>query len=204
MGRDGTPTRKKILEESKKLVLNYGFSGTSIDQILDKTGITKGAFFYHFRTKNALAKALIENYAKEDMNHLEWALQETEYLEEIPLNRLLQFLQHFIDMMTGIKEPPSCLYASYTYESNQFDEETLNIISGSILKWRNTFIELIEDIMVDNKSKKDVDMQSLADQFTVIFEGAFVLSKALNDPEIVPKQLQHFKNYLELLFEPKG
>ena len=58
MGRDGKPTRDKILAESKALVFENGFAGTSIDKILQRTGITKGAFFYHFKTKNALAKAL--------------------------------------------------------------------------------------------------------------------------------------------------
>lgn len=201
MARNGKATRDKILTESKGLVYRNGFSGTSIDQILDKTGITKGAFFYHFKTKNALAKALIENYAKEDMLHLEWALKETESLNELPLKRLLQFIQLFIDMMVSIKEPPSCLYASYTYEPNQFEEDIFDIISESIIKWRNTFIELFEKIMIDNIPKKEVDIQSLADQFTVIFEGAIITSKVLNDLEIIPKQLQHFKNYLELLFE---
>jgi len=41
----------------------------------------------------------------------------------------------------------------------------------------------------------------LSDQFVVIFEGAFVVSKALNDSDITAKQLQHLKNYLELLFD---
>ena len=200
MARDGKPTRDKILTETKNLVFCNGFSGTSIDQILDKTGITKGAFFYHFKTKNALAKALIETYAKEDMSHLESALQETESLKETPLKRLLQFVQMFIDMMRSLEEPPSCLYASYSYESNQFDQETLDIVSDSILEWRNTFTELLNNVLAENTPKKDIDVQSLSDQFVVIFEGAFVVSKALNDSDITAKQLQHLKNYLELLF----
>ncbi|MBO0324109.1 TetR/AcrR family transcriptional regulator [Muricauda sp. CAU 1633] len=187
--------------ETKELVFNNGFSGTSIDQILDKTGITKGAFFYHFKTKNALAKALIETYAHEDKAHLEWALQETESLKETPLKRLLQFVQLFIDTMSNTKEVSSCLYASYTHEPSQFDQETLAVVSNAILNWRHTFMELLNDTLANNSIKKGVDIESLADQFTVIFEGTFIISKALNDPTISAKQLQHFKNYLELLFE---
>jgi TetR/AcrR family transcriptional repressor of nem operon len=201
MARNGKPTRDKILSETKNLVYCNGFSGTSIDQILDKTGITKGAFFYHFKTKNVLAKALIETYAKEDLSHLESALQATETLKDTPLKRLLEFIQLFIDMMKKLEEPPSCLYASYMYESNQFDSETLNIVAESILEWRNAFTELLNSVLVEKKPKKRVDVQSLSDQFVVIFEGGFVVSKALTDPDITAKQLQHLKNYLELLFE---
>ena len=143
MGRDGKPTRDKILAESKTLIFENGFSGTSIDQILQRTGITKGAFFYHFKTKNALARALIEEYAKEDILHMNQALEKTENLKSDALERLLGFIQEFIDMMSGLSEPPGCLYASYTYEPSQFDKETLQHISETILKWRDTMQQLI-------------------------------------------------------------
>jgi len=203
MARDGKPTRDKILAQSKTLVFENGFAGTSIDQILNKTGITKGAFFYHFKTKNDLAKTLIEEFAEEDMSHMEWALNETEHLKEEPLKRLLQFIQLFIDMMENLKEPPSCLYASYTYESKQFDQEIIELISTTILKWRNTFIKLINNVLGDIEPNIEVDISSLADLFTVIFEGAFVVSKSLNEPKLTAKQLQHLKNYIQLLFSQK-
>lgn len=202
MPKDGNKTRLKILDEATKLVFKNGFAGTTIDHILERTEITKGAFFYHFKTKQVLAEALVQHYADEDMSHLNVALKETETLKD-PKSRLLQFVQLFIDMMLNIKEPPSCLYASYTYESNQFDKKTLDIVSGSLYHWRNTFTELLTSVLSDYKMVMKADIQSLADQFTVIFEGGYVVSKALNEAELTAKQLQHFKNYLELLFERK-
>lgn len=202
MGRDGTPTRNKILAESKALVFENGFSGTSIDQILERTGITKGAFFYHFKTKNALAKSLIEEFAKEDIFHMNEALQKTEHLKD-PLNRLLQYIQEFIDAMSGLSEPYSCLYASYTYEPNQFDKETLNHISETLLAWRATMEQLILDVLEAYHPKVEIDIQSLADHTVVIFEGAFVVSKALMGKDLTADHLIHLKNYFELLFVPK-
>ena len=204
MGRDGAATRRKILTESKTLVLNNGFSGTSIDQILEKTGITKGAFFYHFKTKNDLARALMEKFAEEDMSHMEWALQETEQQKDVPLDRLLQFIQLFIDMMSNLKDPhPGCLYASYNHESNSFDEETMHLISDTILAWRNTMESLIKNVLKDYDMVLKEDTKSLADAFTVIFEGGFILSKTLNEADLTAKQLKHLKNYFQLLFVPK-
>ncbi|MEW4922526.1 helix-turn-helix domain-containing protein [Algibacter sp. 2305UL17-15] len=205
MARDGKPTKDKILAASKNLVLSNGFAGTSIDQILEKTGITKGSFFYHFKTKNALAKALIEEFARDDMSHLEWALQETEHLKAEPLKRLLQFVQLFIDMMTGLKTPHSgCLYASYTNESTQFDPEIKKCISDTILVWRSTMELLLQNVLETHKMVIDEDIKSLADAFTVVFEGGFVLSKALNEPELTANQLRHLKNYFQLLFSEKN
>ena len=202
MGRDGKPTRNKILAESKALVFENGFSGTSIDQILEKAGITKGAFFYHFKTKNALAKALIEEFARDDIHHLNEALEKTEQLKGDSLNRLLQFIQIFIEMMSGLTEPPACLYASYTYEPNTFDKEILNHISETLLTWRTTMGQLIDDVLKEYNTNGKVDIRSLADHFVVIFEGAFVVSKALNEPDLTADHLKHLKKYFELLFIP--
>lgn len=204
MARDGKPTRDKILEESKALILQNGYAGTSIDQILEKTALTKGAFFYHFKTKNELAKALIEEFIRVDLSLMERALNDTQDLKGKPLDRLLKFIQLFIDMFTGLSVPhPGCLYASYINESNLFDEDIKKDISETILIWRDTMELLLNNILEQHEMVIEEDLHSLADTFTVIFEGAFVLSKSVNEPDLTAKQLKHFKNYLQLLFVPK-
>jgi len=201
MARDGKPTRDKILAESRILVLRNGFSGTSIDNILEKTGITKGAFFYHFKTKNILAKALIEDFAREDISYMNDALEKTNSLKGNALERLLQFVQEFIDMMSDLSEPPpGCLYASYISESDQFDEEIKEFISSTILLWRKTLELLLQDVLEENDMKIEVDITALADLLFVIFEGSYVVSKAVNEADLTAKQLIHLKNYFQLLF----
>jgi TetR/AcrR family transcriptional repressor of nem operon len=204
MARDGKPTRDKILSESRALILKNGYSGTSIDNILEKTGITKGAFFYHFKTKNLLAKALLEDFAKEDIFYMNEALEKTEPLKGDALQRLLQFIQEFIDMISDLSEPPpGCLYATYLSENNQFDKEIWEFISTTILLWRSTLEMLIHNVLEDNKIKIEVDVASLADLLVVIFEGSYVISKAVNEADLTAKQLTHLKNYFQLLFDAK-
>lgn len=204
MARDGKPTRDKILAESRVLILKNGFSGTSIDNILDKTGITKGAFFYHFKTKNLLAKALLEDFAKEDISYMNEALEKTEPLKGDALQRLLQFIQEFIDMIADLSEPPpGCLYATYLSENDQFDEEIWEFISTTILLWRSTLEMLIHNVLEENDMKIEVDVASLADLLVVIFEGSYVISKAVNEADLTAKQLTHLKNYFQLLFDTK-
>jgi TetR/AcrR family transcriptional repressor of nem operon len=48
----------------------------------------------------------------------------------------------------------------------------------------------------------DVDAKSLADAFMTVFEGAFILSKSLNEANITAQQLRHYRNYIEVLFRP--
>jgi len=204
MAKNGKPTRDKILEESKALILKNGYAGTSIDQILDKTALTKGAFFYHFKTKNELAKALIEEFIRLDLATMEAALNDTEHLKDKPLDRLLKFIQVFIDVLAGLKAPhPGCLYASFINESNLFDEQIKKDIAKTILIWRDTIELLMKDVLKQYDMAIEEDLNSLADTFTVIFEGGFILSKSVNEPDLTAKQLRHLQNYLKILFVPK-
>lgn len=200
MGRDGTPTRNKILNASRALVLENGYAGTTVDMILDKTGITKGAFFYHFKSKTDLAVALINDYAKNDRAEMEHAKHEVEAVKD-PLEQLLRFVQFFIDMPPAPPDVPNgCLYASYSYEANHFNPEIRTTIKESILLWRETFTLLLQNTLAKYKPNIAVDTKTLADQFTVIFEGGFVISKILDNESVITEQLQHLKNYFELLF----
>lgn len=201
MGRNGKPTREKILKESKELIYENGFAGTSIDLILAKTGITKGAFFYHFKTKADLAVALVDEFVESDLSELENVIKQTEAYKSEPKERLLKFIDYFIDMFSSFTENPNCLYASVSNEQNQYSSEIKKKINNTLLKWREVFEEMIEQAIKKNKPRFSIDKESLADHFTVVLEGAFIMSKALNDPMISAKQLVHLRQYFDLLFE---
>ena len=59
MPRDGTITRNKIMDVAQQMVLQVGLTGTSVEKVIDGAGVTKGTFFYHFKTKHDLAAAMI-------------------------------------------------------------------------------------------------------------------------------------------------
>ena len=56
--RKGSETRERILDVAEASVLEKGFAATSIEEVIAAVGITKSGFFYHFKDKNELAKAL--------------------------------------------------------------------------------------------------------------------------------------------------
>ena len=60
--RKGSETRELILSFAESAVLEKGFAATSIDELIAAVGITKSGFFYHFKDKGDLAKALLQRY----------------------------------------------------------------------------------------------------------------------------------------------
>src|SRR5688500_20354331 len=61
--RDPEKTRERILDAAQALILDHGYGATTVDAVVTRAGITKGAFFHHFGSKAALARALVEREA---------------------------------------------------------------------------------------------------------------------------------------------
>lgn len=201
MPKDGSATRDNLLDAAQSLILERGFSGMSLDDIVKQVGITKGAFFYHFKSKNDLGKALIKRFAELDSRSYEESCARAEKLSRDPLQQLLIFIGLFEEMFEGLTEPyPGCLFASYIYELQQFDSATKKMIADSFTRWRTLLKEKIDAAVKQYPPRIAVDTASLADAFTVVLEGAFITAKAVDEPKVIAKQLHHFKNYIELLF----
>lgn len=203
--RSGAGTRDKILDVAESRILDSGYAATSIDQIIAGVGITKGAFFYHFKTKQDLARALIDRFAQADHRLLHDTLARAETLARDPLQQLLVFTGLFIEMAEGLEEPyPGCLFASYCYESGQFDGETLRVIADAMLEWRRVLGDKIRAAVEAHPPAEPVDADGLADMFTAVMEGAFIMSRVLRDAGAFARQMRHYRRYLELIFSNAG
>lgn len=204
-GGRGAVTRTAILDAAETLILEQGFAATAIDSVLDRTGLTKGAFFHHFRSKGDLALALVERYAQRDGDLLDANLDRAIRLARDPVQQVLVFVGLFIEMFAALRQPnPGCLFATYCYEAQLFDERTLAVVRAAMLHWRQRFGAKLDEAIQRTPPRLPVTADALADMITVIFEGAFVLSKTLNEPGLVAEQLAHYRNYLELLFGREG
>lgn len=199
--RDGKATRERIMDTAESLILRFGYTGTTVDKLIAEAGITKGAFFYHFKAKDDLGRALIERFKERDAETFSKTRSRAEKLSDDPLQQVLIFIGLFKEMFEGLEQPyPGCLFASYVYELQQFDDETKQVISDAFRSWRVLLMEKFEAAIAVHPPKLPVDTSSLADMFTVMLEGAFITGKALDEAELVSQQLQHFRNYVMLLF----
>jgi TetR/AcrR family transcriptional repressor of nem operon len=195
-------TRERILANAEELILQQGFAGTSIDQILAATGITKGAFFYHFKNKAELARVLIERFWQTDSALLEQFSQRAKELSDDPLQSMLIFLKLFEEYIEALNDPSKgCLFSSYIYESEQFDEGIKQFIAQSFKDWTKMYEQRIELIMNKYPPKLSVSARELSETIVCIIEGGFILSKSLQDAQLIARSLRQFRCYLQLIFK---
>jgi len=201
MPRDGAVTRNRIMDVAQAMVLDVGLSGTSVEKVIDGAGVTRGTFFYHFKTKHDLAAAMIERYADQDEHHFTDAMQKAEQLAREPLQQLLIFVGLFIEMTEQLEEPfPGCLYASYCYQSGAISSQSMAQVERMTRFWRERLGEKVTAVMDEIPPRIPVEAYQVADHVLTTFEGAFILSKVMKEPKLASEQLVQCRNYLELLF----
>ncbi|UCF66268.1 MAG: TetR/AcrR family transcriptional regulator [Acidobacteriota bacterium] len=200
--KTGASTRARLLDAAEEMINRQGFAATSIDQIIDKVGMTKGTFFYHFKTKNELARALIERFAAADQQFLRSSMERAEKLSDDPLQQVLIFVGLLIEVgeQLDANPQPGCLFATYCYERGLFDEETHRVIADAMMSWRRVLGGKLRAAAEQHPPKTEADLDSLADMLTVVFEGAFVMSRSISGPGVFAAQLRHYRAYLQLLF----
>ena len=204
--KSGIQTRERLLDAAQAAINEQGFAATSIDQIIERVGMTKGSFFYHFKTKNDLARALIERFAAADRQILTETVDRAEKLSDDPLQQLLIFVGLLLEVAEELDTTPQpgCLFASYCYESGLFDEETHSVIRDAMLRWRSVLGEKLRLAAERHPPRVEVDLDSLADMMTVVFEGAFVMARCVKEPKHFANQMRHYRTYLRLLFGEAG
>ena len=196
-------TRRRLLDAAEAAILAKGFGATSIDELIAAVGITKSGFFYHFKDKGELAKALMLRYLENDNAILDDLFSRAEELNEDPLHGFLVGLKFFAEMMADLPEAhPGCLAASFCYQEQLFKQEIRDLNAGGILAWRRRFREKLDRIVERYPPRGEVDLDALADMAASLVEGGIILTRVLRDTKVLPRQMLLYRDYVRRIFQP--
>ncbi|MEE8295793.1 MAG: TetR/AcrR family transcriptional regulator [Sphingomonadales bacterium] len=202
MVKKGESTREKILSVAEGLILARGFSGTSLNDIVAESGLTKGAFFHHFSSKNDLAAAVVERYTKKDLDRFEDFSKQAERLADDPLQEVMIFLKLFEEFLKNLNAPPAgCVFATYTYEKQLFNMGIQELVVDGFRAWSKYYEDKFKKLLKARKPKTPVSAMDLAEMIMAIVEGGFVISRSYGDKTLTIRLSKQFRNYLKLLFE---
>ncbi len=194
-------SRERILSMAEAIILQQGYAGTTIENILDKAAITKGGFFYHFDGKVELARALVDRYIAMDEEQFSALSNRANQLSEDPLQQLLIFLKLLAEMVAGMTDThPGCLVAAFVYETQQFDEDIRQRMKEGILEWRRMIVERLEDVAAAYPPRVDTPLEVLADMFTSTLEGGIILARVYDSNQQLADQVLAYRTHLRLVF----
>lgn len=199
----GEATRQRILDAAQAAVLAKGFAATSIEEVIAECDLTKGGFFYHFKDKSDLAKALLHRYIAEDEALYDRIFGEARALVDDPLHQFLAGLKMLADVLGDMPGGhPGCIVAHACHYARMFDREVDAINTMAALQWRARFRSMLDAIGTRYRPREAVDLDELADMVSSLLEGGIVMGRALGDPLVLKRQLMAFRALILALFVP--
>ena len=199
--RKGSDTRERILDVSEAAVLEKGFAATSIEEVIAAVGITKSGFFYHFKDKNELAKALLVRYVEREDALFDELFARADELNEDPLHGFLVGLKMMSELMADLPNGhPGCLVASFCYQDRLFDKDVRELNAAAVLNWRKRFRGRLDRIAARYPPRIEVDLDDLADMLSVIADGGIIISRTIKDKGALSRQMLLYRDFIKAVF----
>jgi len=195
--KNGTATRTKLLDAACDVMRAKGYAATSVDDICAAAGVTKGSFFHHFATKEQLGIAAVEQFGA----MADGLFTSASYHKAgDPLQRLLSYVDFRSAMMSGEIAQFSCLMGTLAQEVYATHPELRATCERVLADHVAGLLHDIEAARQRYVPDATWTAESLGNFMQAVLQGAFILAKAKQGPEVAIASLSHLRRYLELLF----
>ena len=189
--------RTRLLDAAMQVIRAQGYSATTVDDICRAAGLSKGAFFHHFKSKEDLALAAAAHFSQ----MAERLFRAAPYRQHTdPLDRLLGYVDFRSSLLTGPLAGFTCLLGTMVQEA--YDTHP------AIRRACDTYIsahaaEVAKDIAAAktlHAPEASWSVEGLALYTQAVLQGAFVLAKAKGGSDVARDCLAHLRRYLAHLF----
>jgi TetR/AcrR family transcriptional regulator, transcriptional repressor for nem operon len=189
--------RIALLDATLSLVRRQGWAATSVEQLCRRAGVTKGAFFHHFASKEALGVAAARHWGAVTAPLFAHAGY---HRHGDPLARLLAYLDFRAALAEGPLEAITC-FAGTTVQETFASSDAIRAACGTtITEHASTLAADFRDAIALYPPPVPVAAESLALHTQTVLQGAFVMAKAIGNHTPVLDAVDHLKRYLALLF----
>lgn len=191
-------TRRKLLQSATELIRRQGYAATTIDQVCAHSGITKGAFFHHFKTKEELAEACL--LAWDQMTAAREAGARFQRAAD-PRRKVLGYMEFFAGLFDDPRTPKSCLAGTTVQEVAGTNAALRTAANHCFKNAEKRFQALLDDAC--RASRKRVNTAGLASLWIAAIQGSLILAKASRDASVIRGNLEHLKQHIAG-FLPRG
>lgn len=189
--------KTRLLESARDMIRQKGFAATSINDLCEAAGVTKGAFFHYFKSKEALGVAAAEFWSSTTGELFAAAPY---HQPDDPLERVLGYLEFRRAIIGGESFEYTCLVGTMVQELHDTSPAIRDACAASIFGHAATLQQDIRLAMQAREIAAEWTPESLARHTQAVLQGAFILAKASDDPEIARESVDHLIRYIRALF----
>ncbi len=191
-------TRQTLLQAAFQEIYKSGFQAASLDNILSKVGVTKGALYHHFGSKQELGYAVVDELIREHI--LDRWVRSLEKAEN-PIDGLLAILRRK-DPHPSFDQRLGCPLNNLAQEMSPLDEGFRKRLEGVFRQWRQGIAKALRRGQERGQVRSDIDPLESADFFIAALEGSLSLAKNAQDTNVFDNCKAGLASYLKGLRTP--
>ena len=185
------------MEAALSVIRQKGYSSSSVDELCAQAGVTKGAFFHHFASKDSLAVAAAQHWSEVTGVLFEAAPY---HAHRDPLDRVIGYLDFRRELIQGELAEFTCLVGTLVQETYGTHPSIREACEASISDHAAKIEADIAEAMKLHRIRGAWTAQSLALHTQAVLQGAFILAKA-KGASFAVASIDHLRRYIELLFQ---
>jgi TetR/AcrR family transcriptional repressor of nem operon len=191
--------KAKLLTAALSVIRTKGYAAMSVDELCGAAGVTKGAFFHHFKSKDELGVAAAEHWSQ-----VTGALfaEAPYHKHKDPLDRVLAYLDFRKALLKGGVPEFTCLIGTMVQEIYETNPDIRRACEASISGHAATLEADIAEARKTYGIKASWTPAGLALHTQAVLQGAFILAKAKGGADIAAASIDHLRRYITLLFQP--
>jgi TetR/AcrR family transcriptional regulator, transcriptional repressor for nem operon len=162
-------TRARLLQAGSELVVQKGFNGCGLSEILTAAGVPKGSFYHYFGSKEEFGVALIEHTRDGYLEDLKPILGDRKLT---PLARLRRIFEVCRDECAADGPPPECLIAKIGLETAHLSAVVHAAVRCAYQQWSALLAQVIREGQAAGEIDRGHDADRLGNVLVMLWEGA--------------------------------
>jgi len=186
----GEATRQRIIAQAASLFNQRGYSGCSLNDIMEVTGLEKGGIYRHFESKEELAAEAFD---------FAWATASalrTHGLDSIP-DPIERLKQHIARFGTRSSIPGGCPLLNTAVDSDDGNPVLRERVRKALRSWQASLRKILEEGIAQGTIHPDLDPEDIANHIIASLEGGMVISRLERNDTALGSARRHLDDYVE-------
>jgi len=188
-------TRNFIIEKTAPIFNMKGYAGTSLNDIIAATGLTKGSIYGNFANKDEVALAAFDYNFSTNVSKIEAEISRQNTTE----GKLLAYINIYQSLLINGISLGGCPILNTAIDADDTHPALRDKVLKAVLSWKNRIISLVEEGVLKHELNADNNPEQIALTIIAMIEGGVMVSRLTNKMENWKLIMNSLKKYIKSL-----
>ena len=190
-------TKQFIIEQVAPVFNKKGYAATSLQELTETTGLSKGAIYGNFKNKDDVAILAFEYNLAFIRERLRGNIQGARTFQD----RLLAYPQTFREIFRQVLQSGGCPIVNTAIDSGNVNELLQEAVRAAIGEWKESIVSLVDSGIDSGEFAKNSDAEKTARVLICLVEGGYAMTKATGEEGYMHNALSQVETIIMALHQ---